>query len=157
MVMKVNFGELLAAKVTPKVLRDMANDLEKQERHSKLTIPPGAKVKAPSVIMKAPKVITEFKVVKLHAEERDGKKVFILQEPGYNYRFVRGFIYHNVISKIGTEREKGTGWKWDNKAKVRVIPENDFALLLKGLHSTYEGATLEIQDGTSVQRIELGV
>lgn len=90
----------------------------------------------------APKVLT------ITACERNGKPFLALKEPGFNYKFVKGFYYNEVIKprKDAGTWEKGGGWAWDEKAGVRYIPVEDTALLMKGLHDTYKGARLFMGD-----------
>lgn len=79
--------------------------------------------------------------LEISSEIRDGEEVLILREPGFNYKFARGFYYHEVV-------KAGKSWKWDPKEQVRIIPAEDIELLLKGLRSTYEGSRLIM--GTNV-------
>lgn len=96
------------------------------------TVQPIATVQQP--IVPIPKSY-EGEVLVLTSETKNGKEVFVLKTPGYNYRFCKGFCYHEV-------KAKGLSWPWDKKRNVRTIPVKDLEVLIRGLRNTYSGAKL---------------
>ena len=155
-------SKLLSAKLAALVFQNMSAEDLLALAKAKIDAAKGAKPApmsktprgAASVIAAAPKTRTNMadKIVTLSRETREGKDVLVLKEPGFNYRFVWGFYYHNVAKPIqeGT-RVKGTGWKWVPAEGVRLVPVEDFELLMTGLRDCYSGATLDMGD----QRIAL--